>query len=76
MGNKEPCRLCGNRLVSALCSFEDRHLPPAKCDEDKAQAFTRVELLVVLGTLALLASDAGSFITGQTFLVDGGQSIG
>jgi gluconate 5-dehydrogenase len=28
------------------------------------------------GTLALLASDAGSFITGQTFLVDGGQSIG
>jgi len=30
----------------------------------------------VSGTLALLASDAGSFITGQTFLVDGGQSIG
>lgn len=30
----------------------------------------------VAGTLALLASDAGSFITGQTFLVDGGQSIG
>ncbi len=29
----------------------------------------------VAGTLALLASDAGSFITGQTFLVDGGQSI-
>jgi len=29
----------------------------------------------VTGTLALLASDAGSFITGQTFLVDGGQSI-
>lgn len=28
------------------------------------------------GTLALLASEAGSFITGQTFLVDGGQSIG
>ena len=27
------------------------------------------------GTLALLASDAGSFITGQTFLVDGGQSL-
>src|SRR3546814_1899927 len=27
----------------------------------------------VAGTLALLASDAGSFITGQTFLVDGGQ---
>jgi gluconate 5-dehydrogenase len=30
----------------------------------------------VSGTLALLASDAGSFITGQTFLVDGGQSLG
>ncbi|WP_068088862.1 SDR family NAD(P)-dependent oxidoreductase [Novosphingobium rosa] len=29
----------------------------------------------VAGTLALLASGAGSFITGQTFLVDGGQSI-
>jgi len=29
----------------------------------------------VAGTLALLASEAGSFITGQTFLVDGGQSI-
>ncbi len=29
----------------------------------------------VTGTLALLASDAGSFITGQTFLVDGGQSL-
>jgi gluconate 5-dehydrogenase len=28
------------------------------------------------GTLALLASDAGGFITGQTFLVDGGQSLG
>lgn len=29
----------------------------------------------VSGALALLASDAGSFITGQTFLVDGGQSL-
>ena len=29
----------------------------------------------VSGTLALLASAAGSFITGQTFIVDGGQSI-
>lgn len=29
----------------------------------------------VAGTLALLASEAGSFITGQTFLVDGGQSL-
>jgi gluconate 5-dehydrogenase len=29
----------------------------------------------VTGALALLASNAGSFITGQTFLVDGGQSI-
>jgi len=29
----------------------------------------------VSGTLALLASDAGSFITGQTFIVDGGQSL-
>ena len=28
------------------------------------------------GVLALLASNAGSFITGQTILVDGGQSIG
>lgn len=29
----------------------------------------------VCGTLALLASQAGSFITGQTILVDGGQSL-
>jgi gluconate 5-dehydrogenase len=28
------------------------------------------------GVLATLASGAGSFITGQTFLVDGGQAIG
>ncbi len=30
----------------------------------------------VAGVLATLASDAGSFITGQTYLVDGGQSLG
>lgn len=30
----------------------------------------------VAGALALLVSDAGSFITGQTYLVDGGQSVG
>lgn len=29
----------------------------------------------IVGTVALLASEAGSFITGQTLLVDGGQSI-
>lgn len=29
----------------------------------------------ISGALALLASGAGSFITGQTFLVDGGQSL-
>lgn len=29
----------------------------------------------IVGTVALLASDAGSFITGQTYLVDGGQSL-
>ena len=28
------------------------------------------------GILAVLASRAGSFITGQTFIVDGGQSVG
>jgi NAD(P)-dependent dehydrogenase (short-subunit alcohol dehydrogenase family) len=26
--------------------------------------------------LATLASDAGSFITGQTYVVDGGQMLG
>ena len=29
----------------------------------------------VAGVVALLASGAGSFITGQTIIVDGGQSI-
>jgi gluconate 5-dehydrogenase len=32
--------------------------------------------LEVAGAVALLASQAGSFITGETLLVDGGQSIG
>ena len=32
--------------------------------------------LEVAGAVALLASEAGSFITGETLLVDGGQSIG
>jgi len=31
--------------------------------------------LEMAGTLALLASEAGSFMTGQTILVDGGQSL-
>lgn len=47
------------------------------------QAKTKARILLgrfgapveVSGTLALLASGAGSFITGQTFLVDGGQSL-
>lgn len=30
----------------------------------------------VAGVLATLASEAGSFITGQTYLVDGGQALG
>jgi gluconate 5-dehydrogenase len=30
----------------------------------------------LVGVLATLASGAGSFITGQTFIVDGGQAIG
>lgn len=30
----------------------------------------------VAGVLAVLASPAGSFITGQTYVIDGGQSIG
>src|ERR1700730_12545386 len=29
----------------------------------------------IAGVVAVLASSAGSFITGQTFVVDGGQSI-
>jgi gluconate 5-dehydrogenase len=30
----------------------------------------------IAGVVAVLASEAGAFITGQTFVVDGGQSIG
>jgi len=55
MRNKKPCRSCGNRLISVPCVFVNRGLQPTKCDNDKTQAFTRVELLVVLGTLAMLA---------------------
>jgi gluconate 5-dehydrogenase len=29
----------------------------------------------IVGTVALLASSAGSFITGQTYIIDGGQTI-
>jgi gluconate 5-dehydrogenase len=32
--------------------------------------------LEVAGAVALLASAAGSFMTGETVLVDGGQAIG
>ena len=52
-------------------------------DEQHRQGVTEQILLHRIGTpvemvgvVATLASDAGSFITGQTYIVDGGQSIG
>jgi gluconate 5-dehydrogenase len=51
-------------------------------DDVRAKVVSRILLhrlgqpIEVSGLLAVLASGAGSFITGQTFVVDGGQSIG
>lgn len=52
--------------------------------DDETQERTKARILLgrfgqpleVAGAMALLASNAGSFMTGQTVLVDGGQSIG
>jgi gluconate 5-dehydrogenase len=51
-------------------------------DDVRAQLLSRIllhrfaEPEELAGVVAMLASNAGSFITGQTILVDGGQSIG
>ena len=50
-------------------------------DEIQQRLLTRILMrrfakpVEIAGVVAILASGAGSFITGQTFVVDGGQSI-
>jgi competence protein ComGC len=55
MRNDQSSRLCENRVQSAQSLFEDYRLLKPRHGQEKKQAFTCVELILLIGALALLA---------------------
>jgi len=65
--------------VNCICLGQ---IPPAGTDPEQVEIFRTMNALQrtgvaqdVKGAIALLASDAGAWITGQEVMVDGGWSI-